>query len=75
MLVVEFPVGGRGSPSCYAGSTVTPRAGECLHNLHGALLPASWPLLPLRDGLRSAKVQFRASKELRGFRSSWVNED
>jgi len=53
-FVSEFRDIDRYAAPCCAGSTVTPRAGEIASTGKTAVLPASWPLLPLRDGRRFA---------------------
>ena len=46
----------RCAASCYAGSTATPRAGVTIGGGEVVVVPASWPLLPLRDGRGSADL-------------------
>ena len=46
----------RCAASCSAGSTATPRAGEVAGFGEVVESPASWPLLPLRDGPGFAHV-------------------
>ena len=54
MFVIELRVIDRCTASCCAGSTATPRAGEIIWLGEVVALPASWPLLPLRNGRDSA---------------------
>jgi hypothetical protein len=49
-VVSAFRVIDRCAASCCAGSTATPRAGEIAWMREVVSLPASWRLLPLRDG-------------------------
>ena len=49
-MVIESRNFDRCAASCCAGSTATPRAGEIALIGKTAALPASCPLLPLRDG-------------------------
>ncbi len=53
-LIGEFLVKDRCAASCSAGSTPTPRAGLVSGIGKVVSVPASWPLLPLRDGRRFA---------------------